>query len=55
MRELIIFEYKGLTISITDNRSKDKDGNPVSETFHSKEGLSEFIQYLDKGRSPYYK
>ena len=25
---------------------------PVSETFHSKEGLSEFIQYLDKGRVP---
>ena len=51
MRELS-FLNKGLTISITDNRSKDKDGNPVSETFHSKEGLSEFIQYLDKGRVP---
>ena len=51
MRELS-FLNKGLTISITDNRSKNKDGNPVSETFHSKEGLSEFIQYLDKGRVP---
>ena len=51
MRELS-FLNKGLTISITDNRSKDKDGKPVSETFHSKEGLSEFIQYLDKGRVP---
>ena len=51
MRELS-FLNKGLTISITDDRSKDKDGNPVSETFHSKEGLSEFIQYLDKGRVP---
>ena len=51
MRELS-FLNKGLTISIKDNRSKDKDGNPVSETFHSKEGLSEFIQYLDKGRVP---
>ena len=51
MRELS-FLNKGLTISITDNRSKDKDGNPISETFHSKEGLSEFIQYLDKGRVP---
>ena len=51
MRELS-FLNKGLTISITDNRSKDKDGNPVSKTFHSKEGLSEFIQYLDKGRVP---
>ena len=51
MRELS-FLNKGLTISITDNRKKDKDGNPVTETFLSKEGLSEFIQYLDKGRLP---
>ena len=51
MRELS-FLNKGLTISITDNRKKDKDGNPISETFLSKEGLSEFIKYLDKGRMP---
>ena len=51
MRELS-FLNKGLTISITDNRKKDKDGNAISETFISKEGLSEFIQYLDKGRMP---
>ena len=51
MRELS-FLNKGLTISITDNRKKDKDGNAISETFLSKEGLSEFIQYLDKGRLP---
>ncbi len=51
MRELS-FLNKGLTISITDNRNKDKDGNAISETFLSKEGLSEFIQYLDKGRLP---
>ena len=51
MRELS-FLNKGLTISITDNRKKDKDGNAISETFLSKEGLSEFIQYLDKGRMP---
>ncbi|MDB0024732.1 DNA topoisomerase (ATP-hydrolyzing) subunit B [bacterium] len=51
MRELS-FLNKGLIISITDNRKKDKDGNPISETFLSKEGLSEFIQYLDKGRMP---
>ena len=51
MRELS-FLNKGLTISITDNRKKDKDGNPLSETFHSKEGLSEFIKYLDESREP---
>ena len=51
MRELS-FLNKGLTISITDNRKKDKEGNPLSETFLSKEGLSEFIKYLDESREP---
>ena len=51
MRELS-FLNKGITISITDNRKKGEDGDPVSETFHSKEGLSEFIEYLDESREP---
>ena len=51
MRELSYLN-KGLRISITDNRKKDEDGNAFTETFLSKEGLSEFIQYLDKGRLP---
>jgi len=51
MRELS-FLNKGITISIEDNRRKGKDGSPLSETFHSKEGLSEFIKYLDESREP---
>ncbi len=51
MRELS-FLNKGITISIKDNRKKGKDGDPLSETFHSKEGLSEFIKYLDESREP---
>ncbi len=51
MRELS-FLNKGITISILDNRKKDKDGNAISESFHSKEGLSEFIKYLDESREP---
>ena len=51
MRELS-FLNKGITISISDNRRKDKDGNIISETFHSKEGLSELIKYLDESREP---
>jgi len=51
MRELS-FLNKGLTISIKDNRNKNKDGEAIFETFLSKEGLSEFIKYLDKGRVP---
>jgi len=51
MRELS-FLNKGITISISDNRKKGKDGDPLSEIFHSKEGLSEFIKYLDESREP---
>ena len=51
MRELS-FLNKGVTISITDNREETKKGEKKSETFHSKEGLSEFIKYIDKSREP---
>jgi DNA gyrase subunit B len=49
MRELS-FLNKGVTISITDLRDKDEEGNPRSETFHSEGGLSEFVQYIDSSR-----
>ena len=49
LRELA-FLNKGLTISITDKRHKDDKGELVSETFHSTEGLSEFVKYLDATR-----
>ena len=51
MRELS-FLNKGITISITDNRLEIKKGEKKSETFHSKEGLSEFIKYIDESREP---
>ncbi len=51
MRELA-FLNKGITIILTDERQTDKDGNFVSETFHSKEGLKEYIKYLDGNREP---
>ena len=51
MRELS-FLNKGITISITDDRVETKKGEKKSETFHSKEGLSEFIKYLDESREP---
>ncbi len=49
MRELS-FLNKGITLSITDKREKDEDGNDVSATFISEGGLSEFVQYLDATR-----
>lgn len=51
MRELS-FLNKGITITFTDKREKDKDGNFVSEIFHSDEGLKEYIRYLDGNREP---
>ena len=49
LRELS-FLNKGLTISITDKREKDEEGNFITETFHSTEGLPEFVSYLDASR-----
>jgi DNA gyrase subunit B len=49
MRELS-FLNKGITLTITDTREKDEEGNYVSATFISEGGLSEFVQYLDATR-----
>ena len=54
LRELS-FLNKGITISITDMRNKDDKGNFVNEEFHSKEGLVEFIKFLDETREPIMK
>ena len=51
MRELAYLN-KGITISITDERQKDKDGEFHKETFFSEEGLPEFIRFLDSNREP---
>ena len=51
MRELA-FLNKGITITLTDRRETDKDGNFAGETFHSKEGLKEFVKFLDGNRVP---
>ncbi|MBT8234679.1 MAG: DNA topoisomerase (ATP-hydrolyzing) subunit B [Bacteroidia bacterium] len=49
MRELAYLN-KGLTISITDRRVKNEEGEFFSETFYSEEGLPEFIRFLDSNR-----
>ncbi|NND16089.1 MAG: DNA topoisomerase (ATP-hydrolyzing) subunit B [Eudoraea sp.] len=49
MRELSYLN-KGITISITDRRNKDEEGEFISETFYSEEGLPEFIRFLDSNR-----
>ena len=49
LRELS-FLNKGITITLTDERQKNEDGTPVSETFHSEGGLKEFVEYIDGNR-----
>ena len=49
MRELA-FLNAGLTITLTDLR-KDEEGNTKKEVFHSKDGLKEFVRYVDSSRS----
>ena len=49
MRELS-FLNKGITIVLTDKRRKDEEGNFIQETFHSDQGLKEYIRFLDSNR-----
>ncbi len=51
MRDLA-FLNAGITLSLTDMRVLDEEGNPKKEVFHSKEGLKEFVKYIDEGKTP---
>ena len=49
LRELA-FLNKGIHLSLTDKRHKDESGEYLSESFYSKDGLQEFVKYLDATR-----
>ena len=49
LRELA-FLNKGISLRLIDLR--DKDPNEEGELFHSKEGLREFVRFLDANREP---
>jgi DNA gyrase subunit B len=49
LRELA-FLNKRITLTITDKREKDENGEYITDTFYSKEGLKEFVDYLDSTR-----
>jgi DNA gyrase subunit B len=51
LRELA-FLNKGITITLLDKRETDEKGEFIGETFHSEEGLPEFIRFLDGNREP---
>jgi DNA gyrase subunit B len=49
MRELA-FLNKGIKIQLTDKRVINEDGSVKSEMFHSTDGLSEFVRFIDQSR-----
>ncbi len=49
MRELSYLN-KGVSLSILDKRNKDEKGEYIQENFLSKEGLKEFVDFLDGNR-----
>lgn len=51
LRELAYLN-KGITIHIVDRRRKNEEGEFETETFHSENGLPEFVKYLDGNREP---
>ena len=51
LRELAYLNA-GITITLTDEREADENGNYKSETFHSTEGLREFVRHIDASRTP---
>ena len=46
----LAFLNAGITLTLTDKRTLDQDGNPVREVFYSRKGLSEFVQYIDSNK-----
>ena len=53
MRELAYLNA-GLTITLTDMREHDEQGNPKSERFHSDEGVKEFVRFLNSNNTPLF-
>ena len=51
LRELAYLN-KGITITLTDKREKEEDGNYKSEVFHSEEGVKEFVRFLNSNNTP---
>ena len=49
LRELA-FLNKGIKLDLIDERNTDDNGDLISDSFHSENGLSDFITYLDENR-----
>ncbi len=48
----LAFLNAGITLTLTDMRQRDSEGNARRETFYSANGLEEFVQYIDSNKEP---
>ena len=48
----LAFLNAGITLTLTDKRDVDADGNPRHEVFYSKDGLEDFVRYIDSNKEP---
>ncbi|MCM1310430.1 MAG: DNA topoisomerase (ATP-hydrolyzing) subunit B [Bacteroides sp.] len=48
----LAFLNAGITLTLTDKRERDADGNARTETFYSEQGLEDFVRYIDAKRTP---
>ena len=46
----LAFLNAGITLTLTDKREVNEEGAARSETFYSREGLREFVQYIDSNK-----
>ena len=46
----LAFLNAGITLTLTDLRDIDAEGNPRSEVFYSANGLREFVEYIDANK-----
>lgn len=46
----LAFLNSGISLKLTDMRELDANGNPRSETFYSRAGLREFVEYIDSNK-----
>jgi DNA gyrase subunit B len=46
----LAFLNAGITLTLSDKRNLDADGNPRSEKFYSENGLEDFVRYIDSNK-----
>ena len=48
----LAFLNAGITLTLTDLRDRNEKGDPRKDTFFSREGLLEFVKYIDSNKEP---